>query len=212
MDSANIAFVGFDILKECFNVYKLENDINVVMNINELKKIFDKAGEKDVLTIENKDTQIIITIKGKTLKKFIVPTLDIEMDDKKNPNIEFDAKIYTESSLLNDAISVANILQEQLTVKVLKNEISFSTSKQNRKYSTFLNQNTKIEMKVPSVECSYALDYITKFISASKISEKVIIELKDEYPIKLTYKIPDKLQIYFILAPRIKNDWFTWYS
>lgn len=205
MDSANIAFVGFNLLKECFSTYQLKEDISMVLNINELKKIFDKAGD-DVCIIEDKDTQLVITLKGKTLKKFVVPTLDVELDDKKGPNLEFSATIHTKSSLLNEAISVANILQEQLTITVYKNEICFSTTKQSRRYSTFLNQDVKITTDVPKVEVEYALEYITKFCAASKISDKVRIELKDEYPVKFTYKVPDKLEIYFILAPRVKSD------
>ena len=43
-------------------------------------------------------------------------------------------------------------------------------------------------------------------MQASKISSTVGISFNKDYPLKLEYKEVDKLQMLFILAPRIEND------
>ncbi|RLE45267.1 DNA polymerase sliding clamp, partial [Candidatus Woesearchaeota archaeon] len=40
----------------------------------------------------------------------------------------------------------------------------------------------------------------------SKISEDVEVRFNQDYPLKLDYKVQDKLLLSFILAPRVEND------
>jgi hypothetical protein len=43
-------------------------------------------------------------------------------------------------------------------------------------------------------------------IQGGKISSTVQIQFSKDYPLKLEYKELDKIQMVFILAPRIEND------
>ncbi len=43
-------------------------------------------------------------------------------------------------------------------------------------------------------------------ISASKVSDKATAEFNKDYPLKLNYSVTDKIQLTFILAPRVEND------
>ena len=44
-----------------------------------------------------------------------------------------------------------------------------------------------------------------KFIKASKISNKVVINISDDYPLRLDFP-GERMGIRFILAPRVEND------
>ena len=43
-------------------------------------------------------------------------------------------------------------------------------------------------------------------IKASKLADKVTIQFSKDYPLKIDYKVLDKLGLTFILAPRVSND------
>ena len=43
-------------------------------------------------------------------------------------------------------------------------------------------------------------------MGGSKISENVTVLFDRDYPLRLDYKEIDKLQLSFILAPRVEND------
>ena len=43
-------------------------------------------------------------------------------------------------------------------------------------------------------------------IAGSKLSDKVSVHFNTDYPMKIEYKIVDRLALSFILAPRVDND------
>ena len=43
-------------------------------------------------------------------------------------------------------------------------------------------------------------------VSGGKLSDKVLVYFNTDYPLKLEYKIIDRLALTFILAPRVDND------
>ena len=56
------------------------------------------------------------------------------------------------------------------------------------------------------VKSKYSIEYLKKMVAGSKLSEKVEIHFNKDYPLRLDYKEVDKVQLSFILAPRVEND------
>ena len=52
------------------------------------------------------------------------------------------------------------------------------------------------------VHCRYSMEYLKKFTKADKIVNTVEMSFNDDYPLKIEYKLVDKLLLGFILAPR----------
>ena len=51
----------------------------------------------------------------------------------------------------------------------------------------------------------YSLEYLMKFIKASKICEKVKLRYSDDYPLRIDFP-GEKMGIGFVLAPRVENN------
>jgi hypothetical protein len=47
---------------------------------------------------------------------------------------------------------------------------------------------------------------LKKIIKGSKLSDKVSLEFGKDYPLKIEYKVLDKLQLATILAPRVATE------
>ena len=43
-------------------------------------------------------------------------------------------------------------------------------------------------------------------IQGSKLHDQVIIQLDQDYPLRIEYKVLNKVQLAFILAPRVDTD------
>ena len=43
-------------------------------------------------------------------------------------------------------------------------------------------------------------------VNGSKLADQVDIYFNQDYPLKLEYKVIDKVLLAFILAPRVEND------
>lgn len=56
------------------------------------------------------------------------------------------------------------------------------------------------------VKAKYSIEYFKKIIGGSKISDKVTLLFDKEYTMKLTFQEVDKVQLAFILAPRVENN------
>ena len=56
------------------------------------------------------------------------------------------------------------------------------------------------------LKAKYSIEYLKKMIQGSKLSPQVYIRFNTDYPLKLEFKVMDKLMMAFILAPRVDND------
>jgi hypothetical protein len=43
-------------------------------------------------------------------------------------------------------------------------------------------------------------------IQGAKLADKAVVQFSKDYPLKLDYTVKDKMQLAFILAPRVDND------
>ena len=62
------------------------------------------------------------------------------------------------------------------------------------------------EPQKSKIKSKYSIEYLKKMISGSKLASNVKIRFNNDYPLKLDYTETDKVQLSFILAPRVEND------
>ena len=69
------------------------------------------------------------------------------------------------------------------------------------------DDNTVIKVdSEDKIKAKYSLEYLKKMIAGGKLHEKVSLYFNTDYPLKLEYKVTDRLLLSFILAPRVDND------
>ena len=56
------------------------------------------------------------------------------------------------------------------------------------------------------VRAKYSVEYLKKMIAGSKVSDNVDVRFNQDYPLRLDYKVIDRVSLSFILAPRVEND------
>jgi proliferating cell nuclear antigen len=208
MDSANVAMVIFELYSSNFIEYELEEDVEFTINLMNLRQILRRVSSNDALTLELKDNRLIIIIKGKSTKEFNLSIYEAEESEHKVPSLEFGASVALDCSMLSDVVEDASIVtEESIAFIVDNNKIVFLAESETNKARIEVKDNIKITKDSEDiVKSKYSIAYLKKMISGSKIADIVNIFFGNDYPLKLEYKVVDKVQLSFILAPRIEND------
>ena len=208
IDPANVAMVMFKLLSSSFVEYEVDEEQTVGLNLNNLKQVLKRAKPSDLITLEMGEGKFNITIQGATKRRFSLPIIDVEEKPQKIPELTFTAKVTCDSALLSEGIEDASIVADSVTFIAEKNKFTILASGDLNNASVELKQDaeTKIVTEEEKVKAKYSIEYLKKMTAGGKLSDSVIIEFSNDYPLRLTYKEVDKVSLGFILAPRVEND------
>ena len=209
MDPANVAMVIFKLLSSSFTEYKVEKEVKVALNLNNLKQVLKRAGASDILTLELEENKFKVTIKANTTRTFYLPIIELEDREQKIPSLNFPISIKMDTTTLNEAIEDVSIVAESVrfSADAKKFTISAEGDLSKAKIEIPGDDNTTITKEGEEVlKAKYSIEYLKKMMQGSKLSSQVYIRFSSDYPLKLEYKTTDQLMLAFILAPRVDND------
>ena len=129
--------------------------------------------------------------------------------DQKPPNLEFPVSIKVKSEIIEEGISDAEIVSDAVVLEADAEGFTMRAEADNKKAELKLEKGNEslVELKANSkVKSIFPLDYLKKFVKAGKLSPECTLQLGNDYPMKLDFKVLDKLQLTFILAPRIESE------
>lgn len=210
MDPANVAMVIFKLLSSTFTEYDVNKDIEIAINLSNLKQVLRRASPKDILTLEmSADNRLKIELKSNTVRTFNLPLIELEEKEQKVPDLKFPITIKTSSSTLNEAIADVDIVGESVAfiAEPKKFTLQAEGDLNQAKIEIKEDDNTKVSTNSDAqVKAKYSIEYLKKMINGSKLSDEVVVQFNKDYPLKLEYKAVDKVMLSFILAPRVEND------
>ena len=202
VDPANVALVIFKLPKESFSQYEAGNEVWGV-NLSDLKKILKRAGSAASVVFEEENGKLKISIFDKIKRIFHLALIEVSSEDKDIPELNFGARVEMDSQHFSQAIEDANIVADSC---VFIAEDAFfkieGSGNLNSAQAEFSGENVEI---FGIGKSKYSLEYLMKFIKASKISNRVVVNFSNDYPLRLDFP-GEKMGIGFVLAPRVEND------
>ncbi|HLC97055.1 MAG TPA: proliferating cell nuclear antigen (pcna) [Candidatus Nanoarchaeia archaeon] len=209
MDPANVAMVIFKLLSSCFTEYDVKEEIEIAINLENLKQIMRRAGANDMLSLElGGENKLKIQLKGASTRTFSIPIIELEEKEQKVPELKFPVKIVLPSRTLTAAIEDADIVAESVSFEAEPKKFSVLAQGDlsQAKIEIPESENNKIDVQGEKVRAKYSIEYLKKMINGAKLAEFVEISFNKDYPLKLEYKAVDKVLLSFILAPRVESD------
>jgi len=214
MDPANVAMVIFKLFSSCFVEYSVKEDMEIAINLTNLRQILRRVNPTDTITLEageeGKSNKLKIIIKGNSTRTFEIPIIELEEKDQKIPELDFPVEIKTTSSLLSESIEDVDIVAEAVNFIAEKNKfVILAEGDLNKaKIEIDANEDTKITLSgdEDKIKAKYSIEYLKKMISGGKLADQVSIRFNKDYPLKIEFVSVDKLLLSFILAPRVEND------
>lgn len=213
MDPANVAMVIFRMLSSVFTEYKLENPVEIAVNLDSLKQILKRAKPSDYLIIElDKDkNKLNIKIKGDSTRSFSIGLIDLGEREHKVPKLNFPLDINLSTHVFDEAIEDVGLFADSVVLNVEKDKITIESEGRvnNAKVEVLNNEGTKItwnDTDEETAKAKYSVEYLKKICKASKLADNVNLQFGTDNPLRVEYKSKDKLDLVFFLAPRVSED------
>ncbi len=209
IDPANVALVSFKLPKEAFSQLEVEEEV-IGVSLESLKSILRRCRPGSSLFMQTEDNLLRIEIQDKIKREFKLSLIEIESEEKKMPILEFGAKVEMPSIDLAEAIEDCSIVADACTFVAQENKfIIEAKGSLNSAKSTFSSDEVKIDIRpgeeIGEIKGRYSLEYLQKFIKATKIAEKAQVNFSTSYPLKLEFKTP-RIELAFVLAPRVETE------
>ncbi|MEM4663051.1 MAG: proliferating cell nuclear antigen (pcna) [Candidatus Diapherotrites archaeon] len=206
-DPSQIAMVDFELPREAFKEFDVKQEIRIGADMDYFRQIMSRAKADDSLILEltSEKNSLNIKFKGKSVRTFSMPLIDISKGQIPNPKIDFDAELLVKASLLQDALKDAEILSAHITFGV-KNDIFYISAYSSK--GTFMNETNKNDEPIKKFEAKadckamFPLDYLKNMLKVPSAEDEIKIFLKTDAPLKLEF-MNEKARITYYLAPRI---------
>ena len=208
MDPSQIAMVDFKLPKKAFEKYQV-NTAKLGVNMEDLATVMSRVrtGEKLEMKLDESKARLILTFKGHSTRRFVVPLLDLAASVPKEPQITFESVAKLNGSFLKESLKDTQLVSSHVVLEASqdafviraygdKGEVDIETKKDSKQV---------IEYKVDKVaKAMFPLDYLNDLLKNVDATTNVIISLRMNAPLKLDYPIGDA-QITYYLAPRIEE-------
>ena len=206
MDPANVAMTNFKFLSSAFVEYNVAEESKVSLSLEAFNQILKRAKPSDTMTLElePKKNQFVIKLKGESTRTFKLGLLDMDQREQKQLDLKFNTKVEMPAPVFYEAIDDMGIVAESVNFKASKD--SFLIEAESKLNAAHVEISTDDETSIVTdkdTHSKYSLEYLKKIVKGSRLAENVTLQFGDEYPLRVDFKVLDKLSMSFILAPRV---------
>ncbi len=211
IDPANVAMIDFKLLSSAFVEYTVPKPQELAINLEHLKVVLKRAKPVDTLTLEldEEKNRLQVNFSGSSSKKFNIPLINIDENEHKLPDLSFATKVNLSSSIFDEAIEDMGVVAESVALVSSKENFVVKCESNLRDAKVTMAGSEEVSIINDSGEdvfSKYSIEYLKKISKASKLSDQVSLEFGPDYPLRVEYKLLDKLRLSFILAPRVSSD------
>ena len=202
IDPANVAMVGFKLPKTAFSQFETGTEV-LGIDLDNLKRILKRCGAGSSLILEKKENLLEIQIQDRIKRNFTLGLIDIESEDKEMPSLEFSSRVELNSVDLVSSIEDCGVVSDACSFIVEEGKFIIEAKSLNSASSEFSGDEAKIDAE--NCKSRYSLEYLSKFIKASKLCEKTILHFANDHPLKVEFRA-ENMELSFILAPRVETE------
>jgi len=206
-DRAVVAVVDFSFSAKNFKEYNYKSDINIGVNLSSLLHVLRRANANDVLQINVDENSLSLKFKNGSTRKFTLPLIEIREDVPSGiDKMVFKSEVELSSEILSNGIDDADLVSDSVIFEIEKDSVLLKSQGDSSSTELRLDKGDQVKINTEkNVKARYSIDYLKKMIKAKKLSDKVKLELDSNYPLKMTFSLPGKLTMSFILAPRVEE-------
>ncbi|HJO14990.1 MAG TPA: proliferating cell nuclear antigen (pcna) [Candidatus Pacearchaeota archaeon] len=203
IDPANVAMILFKLPADAFSELEVEKEEVLGVSLDNLKAVLRRVKAGSVLAMEKEENMLKIIIQDKIRKEFSLALIDVEGDEKPIPSLNFVSKIEMTSVDFSEAIEDCNVVADSCSfVSAPDNFVIQGKGNLNSFKSEFSDE---VNIQAEEATSKYSLEYLQKMIKGTKLTDKVVLNFGNDYPLKLEFNTP-KITLSFILAPRVETE------
>jgi len=207
VDPANVAMVIVDVPKDSFEVYKVDEDKTIGVDVNRVYDISKsiKAGELVELKLEDESS---LRIKFGSVE-YSVALIDPSAIRKepKVPSLELPAKIVLNAGEFKKAITAADKISDHVVFKSDETGFYIEAEGDVDRITFHMSEAELIEFNRAEARSMFSIEYLKEFVKVASTGDLLTIYLGNNYPVRLVFEVADgKVKVEYILAPRIEAE------
>ena len=206
LDRSHIVFVGLDLKPSVFDSFECEIPEVINVDTQEFMQILKREKKTDTLHLTLSDdisNSIMIQLIEESTRTFKIKLIDMEYETPQLPDLNPPSVIQMESSLLKDSLGDMELFSD-VVVYTIDEEYFISSSNGEFGDSDFKYYHG--ENINGTVKSSFGIDKLKEILSASKFSPICEMQLGNDMPIILTFRLDtDDGELKFLLAPRLEE-------
>jgi len=208
-DRAMVAVVDLNIKPQIFESFKVEGEEKLGIDIPNFLSILKRAGGKDKVSLELKDSKLSIVIENSSKRSFTLPLLEISEEEVPNiEQLEFKARVKMKPEVLQSGIEDASVVTDSVVLEATpsvfvmraEGDVTSARLELEKGSESLLELEVKEEIKA-----RYPLDYLRKMVKVARIANEVTVEWGNDYPMKMSFEM-NGASISFVLAPRVTEE------
>lgn len=209
-DRALVAVVDFKISSKAFDEYELEKEESIGLNIGNLLSVLKRAEGGDKATLRLQDSKLEIILENSSRRRFLIPLIDLSQEEVPPiEQLEFSSKVELKPEILQSGVADAEIVSDSVLFEASREKFSMIAEGDISSSQLELEKGNEALLEIKAdgaVRARYPLDYLKKMVKAAKVADSVTLEWGQDYPMKLSFKLEDKISLNFVLAPRVMEE------
>ena len=207
VDPANVAMVTFKLDYSAFDDFEGDEG-EIGLDQTKISDILGVADKNDKVSMElnenSKNMSINIGSFSYTLSLLDPSTIRSE---PKIPQLELPAEIILNGSDLRRAVKAAEKISDHMLLGVNDDVFYMEAEGDTDKVRLDLPRDQLIDLKADNVRSLFSLDYLSDIVKPASKSNEVVLELGQDFPIKINFEIANGTgKVGYLLAPRIESE------
>ncbi len=204
VDPANVAMISFKLPSSAFSEFEVEGNEVLGVSLESLKAVLRRCGAGSVLIITKEENSLKLEIIDRIKREFNLSLIDVDGEEKEIPSLDFVAKIEMSAGDFSAAIEDCAVVADSCAFVSEPDKFIIQAK---GSLNSFKSQFSSDELNIQAQEATskYSLEYLQKMMKATKITDKVIVNFSDDYPLRLDFNTP-LIELGFILAPRVDSE------
>lgn len=208
-DRTMVSVVDLKILSSAFDEFKVDEPADIGVNMANLVAILKRVKSTDKLTLELEKNKLKFIVEGNGIRKFDLPLIDVQAEKPPVDQLNFAGKVEIDSSIVEEGIADAEVIGDSVFFEAkpdsfrmyARGDVSSAELELAKDDKTILGLSAK-----ENIKAQYPLEYLKKMIKAAKLSPQMVLEFGTDYPMRLSFRVVDKLLLSFVLAPRVSEE------
>ncbi len=209
IDPSQISMVNFNLTKDAFLEYEIEDEMKLSIDIDYLKNIMKRARSNEMIKMEDSNGKLKISFETeKTKRSFTIPLLDLSEGVSREPNIEYHNSVKISTDIIKEMIKDASIVSSYIKFVLTPDSFEVAAKSERGELNEVFEKESEevIELNVETgARAYYPLQYLDDIVKAAGKNDVATLYMETDLPLKLEYYI-EKAHAKYYLAPRKEEE------
>jgi len=207
VDPANVAMVSLDLPSAAFSSYEA-TEAELGIDLRKLGDILDMAAKDEAVALELDEVQhrLVVKMRGLAYTMSLLDPSSIRKSPKM-PNLQLPGLVVINGDNFKRGMKAAGKVSDYVSVGITGETFFIEGTGDVDSVKFELKREQMLELRSSEVKALFSLDYLSDISKIAGKSERVSIELGNDFPVRISHGIANgEGSVVYIAAPRVESN------